>query len=100
MNLLIYYVHIDSWCKNLLFIGFLIKNHELNVDYIFRSLYHEKFTEAEAAAQRILVMDKWEGYLRLAEVYFYRQDYAEADNCVELLLNQYESDNSYQFSDR
>lgn len=80
-----------------LFFQFSKKYIELN--YIFRSLYNEKFTEAEAAAQRILVMDKWEGYLRLAEVYFYRQDYAEADNCVELLLSQYESDNSYQFSD-
>lgn len=45
-------------------------------------------------------MDKWEGYLRLAEVYFYKQDYIQADKCVELLLNQYENDNTYKFSDR
>ncbi|KAG5897864.1 hypothetical protein JTB14_024896 [Gonioctena quinquepunctata] len=71
-----------------------------NLFVFTRSLYHEKWIEAESAAQKIMVVDKWEGYLRLAEVYFYRQDYVEADNCVEMLLNQYENDNSYKFSDR
>lgn len=63
-------------------------------------MYHEKYIEAESAAQKIMVFDKWEGYLRLAEVYFYREDYVEADNLIELLLNQYENDNAYKFSDR
>nr|XP_023020876.1 anaphase-promoting complex subunit 5 [Leptinotarsa decemlineata] len=70
-----------------------------NLFVFTRSLYHEKWTEAESAAQKILVVNKWEGYLRLAEVYFYKQDYVEADNCVEMLLKQYENDNSYKFSD-
>ncbi|XP_056636653.1 anaphase-promoting complex subunit 5 [Diorhabda sublineata] len=71
-----------------------------NIFVFTRSLHHEKFAEAESAAQKIMVMDKWEGYLRLAEVFFYKRDYVEADKCIEMLLNQYENDNTYKFSDR
>ncbi|KAJ8969112.1 hypothetical protein NQ314_001922 [Rhamnusium bicolor] len=71
-----------------------------NLFVFTRSLHHEKWIEAESAAQKITVVDKWEGYLRLAEVYFYKQDYTEADNCINTVLNQYENDNTYKFSDR
>ncbi|KAJ8948335.1 hypothetical protein NQ318_019320 [Aromia moschata] len=71
-----------------------------NLIVFTRSLHHEKWAEAESAAQKMVVVDKWEGYLRLAEVYFYKQDYVEADNCVNALLNQYENDNAYKFNDR
>lgn len=56
-----------------------------------RSLYHEKWTEAESAAQKILVIDKWEGYLRLAELNLYKEEYEEANAYVDVLLKEYES---------
>ncbi|CAH1119671.1 unnamed protein product [Phaedon cochleariae] len=71
-----------------------------NLYHFTRAMYNEKWAEAQSAAQKIMVVDKWEGYLRLAEVYFYKQDYVEADNCVETLLDQYENDNTDKFSDR
>ncbi|CAH1158814.1 unnamed protein product [Phyllotreta striolata] len=71
-----------------------------NIFVFTRALYHEKWSEAEAAAQKILVFDKCEGYLRLSEVYFYKRDFAEADNCVEMLLDRYSNENTSKFSDR
>lgn len=71
-----------------------------NLFVFTRSLHHEQWAEAESAAQKITVVDKWEGCLRLAEVYFYKQDYIEADNCINTFLNQYENDNTYKFNDR
>ncbi|XP_072399918.1 anaphase-promoting complex subunit 5 isoform X1 [Diabrotica undecimpunctata] len=71
-----------------------------NMFHYMMALYHEQFEEAEAAAQKIMVFDKWEGYLRLGEVHFYQRNYVQADTYVETLLNQYENDNTYKFSDR
>lgn len=51
-----------------------------------RSFYQEKFQEAESAAQKILVLDKWEGYLKLAQLYFYQQEYQQADKCVGFIM--------------
>lgn len=60
--------------------------------FIFtRSLYHENWTEAQIAAQKILVVDKWEGYLRLAEYFYFKQDYSEAHRFIEILIDKYES---------
>ncbi|KAJ8919973.1 hypothetical protein NQ315_006503 [Exocentrus adspersus] len=71
-----------------------------NLFVFTRSLYQEKWAEAESAAQKIAVVDKREGCLRLAEIYFYKQDYVEADRCVDALLDQYENDKAYKFNDR
>lgn len=71
-----------------------------NLFLFTRSLHHEKWAEAESAAQRMTVVDKWEGYLRLAEVYFYKQDYIGADDCINTFLNQYENDNSHKFNNK
>ncbi|XP_050302201.1 anaphase-promoting complex subunit 5 [Anthonomus grandis grandis] len=57
-----------------------------------RALYHEKWQEAESAAQKILVLDKWEGYLKLAELNFYQQEYDEANNCLAFILQNYNYD--------
>ncbi|CAH1961188.1 unnamed protein product [Acanthoscelides obtectus] len=65
-----------------------------------RSMMREQWLEAESAAQKIAVHDKWEGLLRLAEVSYQRQDYAEAQKLIEILLHQYENDSSYRFNDR
>lgn len=51
-----------------------------------RTFYQEKFQEAESAAQKILVLDKWEGYLKLAQLYFYQQEYRQADKCVGFII--------------
>lgn len=51
-----------------------------------RALYQEKWLEAESAAQKIIVLDKWEGYLKLAELYFYQQEYEEANKCLSFIL--------------
>ncbi|VEN54817.1 unnamed protein product [Callosobruchus maculatus] len=65
-----------------------------------RAMYHERWPEAESAAQKISVHDKWEGLLRLAQVCYQRQDYADAQKLIETLLNQYENDSAYRFNDR
>ena len=65
--------------------------------FIFtRALYHENWIEAEEAAQKTLVVDKWEGYLRLAELYYHKQDYTEAQRYVDTLLNRFESNKKYK----
>lgn len=65
-----------------------------NLFSFIRSLHHEDWLEAQAAAQRIVVLDKWEGYLRLAELYMYKQDYAEAYRCVNEVANSSQKDSS------
>ncbi|XP_008190332.1 anaphase-promoting complex subunit 5 [Tribolium castaneum] len=67
-----------------------------NLFIFVRALHHENWSEAEAAAQKILVVDKWEGYLRLAELYYYKQDYTEAHRFVDILINRFHSDNKYK----
>lgn len=57
-----------------------------------KGLYNEKWLEAESAAQKIIVLDKWEGYLKVAEVYFYRQEYEQATKCLNVILQNYDYD--------
>ncbi|CAG9773305.1 unnamed protein product [Ceutorhynchus assimilis] len=57
-----------------------------------RALYHEKWKEAESAAQKILVLDKWEGYLKLAELLYHQQEYDEATKCDNVVLHNYNHD--------
>jgi anaphase-promoting complex subunit 5 len=67
-----------------------------NLFVFVRAMHHEDWNEAEAAAQKILVVSKWEGYLRLAELYYYKQDYTEAHRFVDILINWYQSDSKYK----
>lgn len=53
---------------------------------ITRLIYWEKYDEAEEIAQSIVVLDKWESCLRLAEIYFQRGDFVRAQFCVNKIL--------------
>ncbi|XP_060520382.1 anaphase-promoting complex subunit 5 [Cylas formicarius] len=63
-----------------------------NFSIYTRALYNEKWLEAESAARKLVVFDKWEGYLKLAELYFYKQEYEEAAKYVNLILKLYDHD--------
>ncbi|XP_066256447.1 anaphase-promoting complex subunit 5 isoform X2 [Euwallacea similis] len=63
-----------------------------NFVHFTKALYQENFEEAESAAQKILVLDRWEGYLRLAEVFFYQQEYEQASKCLGYVLQHYSYD--------
>ncbi|KAK9882007.1 hypothetical protein WA026_018860 [Henosepilachna vigintioctopunctata] len=65
--------------------------------YFIRALYHEDWNEAEAAAQRLTIVDKWESYLRLAELYLYKQDYVEANKYVDMVFERYEDEDKSKF---
>ncbi|XP_030765608.1 anaphase-promoting complex subunit 5 [Sitophilus oryzae] len=54
-----------------------------------KALYNEDWLGAESAAQKIVVLDKWEGYLKLAELYLYQQEYEEADKCINTIFQDY-----------
>lgn len=53
--------------------------------------------EAEAAARRIMIVDKWESYLRLAELYLYKEDHKEARRFIDLILNRYKENDKHEF---
>ncbi|KAF7285981.1 hypothetical protein GWI33_008285 [Rhynchophorus ferrugineus] len=57
-----------------------------------KAMYNENWLEAESAAQKILVLDKWEGYLKLAELYLYQQEYDEANKCLNIIFQKYDYD--------
>lgn len=67
-----------------------------NLFIFIRALHHENWNDAEAAAQKILVVDKWEGNLRLAELYYYKENFLEAHRLVDILINKFRSDSKYK----
>ncbi|KAL3285340.1 hypothetical protein HHI36_019448 [Cryptolaemus montrouzieri] len=65
--------------------------------HFIKSLYHEDWDEAEVAAQKIMIVNKYEAYLRLAELYLYKQDFVEANNCVDKVFKSFENDDKFRF---
>lgn len=57
-----------------------------------RALHRENWVEAEAAAQKMAVVHKWESCLRLAELYLYKQDFVSAHACISEILDKRQSD--------
>lgn len=57
-----------------------------------RAMHHENWTEAEAAAQKMAVIDQSESCLRLAELYLHKQDYIGAHSCVSEVLDTCQND--------
>lgn len=56
------------------------------------AMHLENWLEAEASAQKMAVIDKWESCLRLAELHLYKQDYIEAHKCVSEVLDNCQTD--------
>lgn len=61
-----------------------------------KALHNENWIEAKGAANKILVFDKWEGYLRLAELHFYRQDFVTANKFIDIIITRFQSNNKYK----
>lgn len=57
-----------------------------------RAMHHENWTDAEAAAQKIAVIHKWESCLRLAELYLHKRDFTSAHACVSEILDKCQND--------
>lgn len=53
-----------------------------------RAMHHENWLEAEAAAQKLAVVHKWESCLRFAELYLHKQDFISAHACVSEILDK------------
>lgn len=70
--------HNWMWCESLL--------------TFTRALHQENWAEAEAAAQRMAVVHKWESCLRLAELYLHKQDFINAQACVSEILDKRQND--------
>lgn len=51
-------------------------------------LHHEKFAEAEAVAQKIATLNKWESCLKMAEMYLHNCDYSRAHHCINQILSK------------
>ncbi|XP_045463070.1 anaphase-promoting complex subunit 5 [Harmonia axyridis] len=68
-----------------------------NLFYFLRALYHEQWAEAEAAARKMMLVDKWESYLRLAELYLYKEDHKEAKRFIDLIFDRYKIKDKYEF---
>ena len=75
----------------------LIKLHVMKIvlHRITRLIYWEKYDEAEEIAQSIVVLDKWESCLRLAEIYFQRGDFVRAQFCVNKILSSNEDEKNH-----
>lgn len=50
------------------------------------ALYHQRYSVAEEVAQKITVLDKWEGHLKMAEVNLCRGEYTRAHASVGVIL--------------
>ncbi|XP_044758566.1 anaphase-promoting complex subunit 5 isoform X2 [Coccinella septempunctata] len=68
-----------------------------NLFYFLRALYHEQWVEAEAAARRMMIVDKWESYLRLAELYLFKEDHKEARRVINLIFDRYKDNDKHEF---
>ncbi|XP_019755632.2 anaphase-promoting complex subunit 5 isoform X1 [Dendroctonus ponderosae] len=56
------------------------------------ALYHQRYSVAEEVAQKIKVLDKWEGLLKMAEVNLYRGEFTRAHAIVGVILKHYNRD--------
>lgn len=61
-----------------------------------KALHNENWTEAKGAADKILVFDKWEGYLRLAELYFNKHDFVTAHKFIDMIITRFQNNNKYK----
>ncbi|CAH0545836.1 unnamed protein product [Brassicogethes aeneus] len=69
--------------------------------FVYTKAFHnEKWYDAECAAQKIMVLNKYEGYLRLGELYYYKEDYAEAHRCATDLLKLFDEEKDMFFYTR
>lgn len=68
-----------------------------NLFVFTRAMHHEEWFDAECAAQKIMVINKYEGYLRLAELYYYKEDFKEAHKCINDLLDMFSEEDKCSY---
>lgn len=63
-----------------------------NLFRYIRAMHHENWMDAEAAAQKMAVVDQWESILRLGELYLYKEEFVSAHACVSEVLDKCQND--------